>query len=500
MTNSILVLKNISKVISPSFAIHDVNWEVFENEVHILIGENASGKSSLMNIVSGIFKKDTGQIFISGTEVDIGSYFDAKKYGITIVPQDGSLFNHFTVTENIFVDNKKYYLKGIKFINKKLTHAECNALLEKLNIPLNGKMLVRNLSLAEKKLVEIARAYAARPKILIIDEPTASFSEIECKIFYNIIRSLKKAGVTVILITHRFDDIKNIGDRVSIIREGSLVCTMDSEEIHSSFFVKSMSGLDFSERYPKLKVKIGEEIFRVNHINSDDILTDVSFTLRRREILGVAGLLGSGKTRLARCLIGLDKIQFGDIYLRSGKVSISKPADALALNIGYITEDRIGEGVFGNLSVLNNMLSSNLKKVSNHGFIDAEKEYNYGMHYKKELKIKADSLYNNMKTLSGGSQQKVLISKLIMSNIEIAIMDEITMGLDIASKIDMYNIMNDMVRNNVSIILISSDINELRGMCDRIIVLYNGKSICSLTREEATYEKIISYATGSITD
>lgn len=496
MIKPILKLENIHKKLSDFFELKDISLELYEGEVHVLMGENGSGKSSLMNIIWGAYLKDSGDISIDGVPVSINSPIDAKKLGISMIHQDASLFEDFTIAENIYIDNKPYVNKALKIIDWTRMYSDCNVLFKKLGFSLNSKNVVKNLSIAEKQLVEISKAYISNARIIIMDEPTSSLTESESLLLFNIIRELKKSGVAIIYISHKLEEIKQIGDRISVIRGGEIIGTQNINGMEVSNIIHMMTGLELKERYPKLKVKLGKEVLRVNRLYAGNTIKDISFSLKKREILGIIGLVGSGRTKIARCIFGLDKLDSGEMFIENKKVVLNSPADAISSGIGYVTEDRTTEGLFMYLNVNENITAPSISKVSNLLLIDKNIERTISKTYVDRLGIKLNSIDDKAAYLSGGNQQKVVLAKWIMSKSRILILDEPTKGIDVASKVDVYNVMNEMVTKDVSIILISADVDEVIGMCDQIIVLYNGKISAIVPRSEATRENLLAYATG----
>jgi ABC-type sugar transport system ATPase subunit len=496
MSYPILKILNINKKLSDYFSLKNISIELYKGEVHAIIGENGSGKSSLMNIIWGNLSMDSGEIYIDNMPVSINSPATAKSLGITMIHQDSSLFEHFTIAENIFRDNLSYNNKFLKIINWKKVHTDCQELLEKLGLPLNSRNIVKNLNIAQKQLVEICKAYVSNARIIIMDEPTSALTESEFQMFFNIIQELKKSGATILFISHKLEEIKQIADRITVIRNGEIIGTQNTKNMNVNSIIHMMTGMNLSERYPKLNVKIGKEVLKVNDLCAGDTIKDVNFSLRKKEILGIIGLIGSGRSKIARCIFGLDKIDAGELIIDNKKTDITSPADATAAGIGYVTEDRSSEGLFMYMNIPENISAPNMSKVTNKLLIHKDIERNISSVYAKKLGIKHQSLSDKPAYLSGGNQQKLVLAKWIMSKSKILILDEPTKGIDIASKVDLYNIMNELVIKDASIILISSDVEEVIGMCDRIIVLYAGKVAAILPRSEATREKIIFFATG----
>lgn len=498
MVQPILKLVNLNRKVSDFFSLKDINLELYKGEVHVLMGENGSGKSTLMNIIWGAHIKDSGDILIDGAPVSINSPVDAKKLGIAMIHQDSSLFEHFTVAENIYIDNKPYKNKRLKIIDWGKMYSDCQALFGRLGFTLNSRSKVKHINVAQKQLVEISKAYISNARIIIMDEPTSSLTESESSLLFNIINELKKSGVAIIYISHKLEEIRQIGDRITVIRGGEIIGTQHIGNIDVNNIINMMTGMELKERYPKLNVKLGREILKVSGLYAGSSLKDINFSLKKREILGVIGLVGSGRTKIAKCIFGLDRIESGEIFLEDKKIEISSPADAISAGIGYVTEDRSTDGLFMYLNIPENITAPNISKVTNNLIIDKEIERSITKAYIDRLGIKIGTINDKAAYLSGGNQQKVVLAKWIMSKSKILILDEPTKGIDIASKVDVYNLMNEMVTKDVSIILISSDVDEVMGMCDRTMVLYGGRVAAVIPKSEAKREKIMFYATGGI--
>lgn len=496
MVQPILKLESINKKMSNFFSLKNISLDLYKGEVHALIGENGSGKSSLMNIINGSYSKDSGNILIDGVPVDINSPLDAKKLGITMIHQDSSLLEDFSIAENIYIDNKPYLNKHLKIIDWGKMYSDCQQLMEKLKFPLNSKSIVKNLSLAQKQLVQIAKAYLSQARIIIMDEPTSSLTDSETILLFNIIKELKKKGVSIFYISHRLNEIRQIADRITVIRDGEIIGTRNIGNINVDDIIHMMTGMELEERYPKLNVKLGREVLSIRNLFSDNTLKGISFSLRKREILGIAGLVGSGRTKIAKCILGLDKIDDGEIFIQNTKAEIKSPSDAINAGIGYMTEDRNTEGLFMYLDIAKNITAPNTSKITKNFLISKTCERSIVQNYVEKLRIKIGTLKDKAAYLSGGSQQKLVLAKWIMSRAKIFILDEPTRGIDIPSKVDVYNVMNELVSKGASIILISSDVDELIGMCDRIMILYGGRVAAILPKSEATQETILYYATG----
>jgi ABC-type sugar transport system ATPase subunit len=496
MVHPVLSLRNINKRLSDYFSLKDISLDLNEGEVHVLMGENGSGKSSLMKIIWGAYSKDSGDIYINENPIVINSPIDAKRMGIAMIHQDSSLFEHFTIAENIYIDCKPYLNRTLKIVDWSKMHTDCQRLFIKLGFTLNSRSIVKNLSIAQKQLVEICKAYISNARIIIMDEPTSSLTESESSLLFNIIHELKKSGVSILYISHKLEEVQKIGDRVTVIRDGEIIGSQRGASMDVDSIIHMMTGMELRERYPKLHVKLGKEVLKVANLSSGNIIKNINFSLRKREILGIIGLVGSGRTRVAKCMFGLGKLDTGEIYLNNTPINITSPSEAIKAGIGYVTEDRNTEGLFMYLNASQNITAPNLSKISHNLIIDKDIEKSLTGAYIDRLGINIGSPKDMVAYLSGGNQQKVVLAKWIMSKSKILVLDEPTKGIDIASKVDVYNLMNEMVSKGVSIILISSDVDEVIGMCDRIMVLYNGNIASVLNRKDATREKILFYATG----
>jgi ribose transport system ATP-binding protein len=412
-----------------------------------------------------------------------------------MIHQDPSLFEHFSAAENVFIDNKPLLNQSLKIIDYNKMYSNCQKLFDHFHFPIDCKTLVKNMGSAKKQLVEIAKACVSNARILIMDEPTSALTDTEVSMLFHIIEELKKSGISIIYITHRFQEVKEIGDRITVLRDGEIIGTQTISTINTENIIHMMTGLELKERYPKLNVKIGKELLRVSNLCSEEIISDINFTLHKKEVLGITGLVGSGRTKIAKCLFGMDSIDQGHITFNNKQLLFHSPAEAIEAGFAYITEDRNAEGLFTELQIAKNMIAASMKQISHQSIITPKMEKSIITRFIDRLGIKPANLKTKVEHLSGGNQQKVLLGRWIMSKSKIFILDEPTKGMDIPSKIDVYNVMNELVSKGASIILISSDINEILGMSDRILVLYGGKIAAEMDRHEASYEKIMYYAT-----
>ena len=491
----ILKLVGITKSFDDDFTLSDINLSLFPGEVHVLIGENGSGKSTIMNIISGIVKANSGEILINNNKVSIHSIVSSKQHGILYLMQDSNYFNNLTVAENVFLDQMPFTNKFSKVIDYNKLFFKCQELFNTLNIFIDVREKVSKLGLAERHLIEFARASISDAKIAIFDEPSAALTKVERDILFSIIQSLKEKGVGIFYISHRLDEIKLIGDRVTIISNGHIVETRDLSSMENDDIIKIMTGAIYKKKYPKLHVPFGPVVFSVKNLYSPTMLNNISFDLRKNEIIGITGLMGSGRTRLAHCIFGATKPTAGTISIDEKPVVFNSPSDAIAHGIAFVPEDRAADSIFEYLDVVSNVTVSSLKRFTRFGKLHTLMVGGLAKDYIKKLNINPGFSYDLLTSYSGGNQQKVVLAKWMMSRSKIFILDEPTRGIDVVSKIDIYNSMNDLVTKGASIIFISSDIDEILGMCDRILVLSHGRIVCELSSLEATKEKILHYAT-----
>lgn len=497
MSDNIIEMCGISKQFNDVLVLKDINFQVKAGEVHTLFGENGSGKSVLMKILSGILKPDSGSIYLNGENINLSSYKDAQILGIRSVFQNHLLFQDLSVAENLFLSKISAEDKDtIRLINSDKMYSECQKLFESLNFKLNPKQLVKELGLWEKQLLEIAKAVSVKSRVIIMDEPTNLFSNFDIENIYKIIEDLKQKGISIIFISHRVEEVLKISDRITIMRDGQVVITGTPEELSKAMLIKLSAGNDSKHRYPKLTVKKGRVLFKAENLCMDNIINNINFTIKKGEILGIAGLVGSGRTAIAKAIFGINKLSRGQIFLNGTKLNIKSPGDAIKAGIGFISEDRLTEGLIQNFDIPSNITLSNLNKAKEGFFLRQDKEKNIARRFIKKLVIKTPFVEQKVKNLSGGNQQKVVLAKWFFSGAKVFIFDEPTAWLDNGSKVEVYNMMNEIVLNNGAIILISSDFSELMGMSDRILGIYNGNQVLDMKREEFDLEKILYCITG----
>lgn len=492
MANTILSVRDITKDYPGVRAIDHLSFDVEEGEVHALIGENGAGKSTLIKTLSGAITPTSGTIIVNGKEFSEMNPKLAKEQGIGVIYQEFTLVPGISAAENVFLGEKTS--KGI-FVNIKERERRAKELFDEMHVEIDVSKPVRDLSPACQQIVEIAKAVSKDVKILIMDEPTAPLTVSEVDTLFKVVRDLKKKGVTIIYISHRLEELFEIADRVTVMRDGAYVGTEKIEDIDRGRLIAMMAGRELKESYPVRNVEIGEEVLRVENLcgNGD---RDISFTLHRGEILGFAGLVGAGRTELMRVIYGADSLESGKVYVHEKEVHIKSCSDAIRAGIGYIPEDRKAHGVFLPMTIKWNTVINNIKAFSNGLFVDTKKENRAAAEYQEKFRIKTPSLEQRVRNLSGGNQQKVVLAKTLAANSEIVIFDEPTRGIDVGAKQEIYKLMNELVEGGKSILMVSSDMPELLGMSDRIVVIYEGEKTGEVTKAEFNQNYILDLASG----
>lgn len=494
-TPNILELEGIVKEFSSVRVLDRVSMSIRQGEIMGLIGENGAGKSTLIKIVTGIYQKTEGTVRLDGKQVNIPDYITAKGLGIGIVPQEFNLINYLTVYENIFLGNERN--RGI-FLDKSAMRGEARAQLAALKMPLDVDKAVSDLSVAEKQMVEIAKAMVLDARILIFDEPTTTLTAVEVQHLFALMRKLKEQGVTMIFISHKLGEVLSICDRVTVLRDGILVSVDPVADLDTTIMARKMVGRDFSQVFPEKVDSSGKPpILEVENLSCPVLLKDVSFTLRKGEILGFAGLVGAGRTETMEAVMGLRKIEGGTIRLDGKEVRIHHPREAVDHGLAYISEDRQGKGIVMDYDIPKNISLISLKeKYKKRGLIDKAKETAASEHYIKEFNIVAASKRAALRFFSGGNQQKVYLARWMDTKPRILILDEPTRGIDINAKREIYEFIHRLAEDGISCIIISSEMEEVIGMCDRVYVMREGRIAGCLVKEQVTEENIVFNATG----
>jgi ribose transport system ATP-binding protein len=491
-----LEMKNITKSFNDNLVLDDVSLSVDKGEIHALIGENGAGKTVLMKILAGLYSPDSGQIFIDGKDVVIDSPNKAQSNGIAMIGQEIRLFPDLNVTENIFIKREPVRdYKWLRMIDWGKAYRETVKYLELFKLDINPRVQVKLLSYGQQKFVEIIKALSQKPKILIMDEPTGALTEKETQMLFEVMRDIKKLGVAIIYITHRLDEIKHIADTVTVLRDGKVIWNCGTNDVDIDNLVKVMTGIDLVDRYPKIKVKRGDEALRIEQLSFSGILKNINLDVKKGEILAITGLSGSGRRTLAKVLFGINTPFEGKVYLNQKPFKHITPQIAMKNGLCYVAGTGASEGLINHRTIAENMTITNLKRISIAGILQLAKESRYASDYIERLEITAcdKELVEN---LNGGKQKKVSLAKWLFNNAKILIMDEPTAGIDIGSKVDIYNIINELVLSGASVIMISSDFAEVIGMCDRAAIMYNGEIRKILDRKDITSERILHYASG----
>lgn len=490
----ILEMENISKSFPGVKALDGVNLRSYKGEVLALLGENGAGKSTLMKVLSGVYKKDSGDILIDGKAIEVKGIKHAEELGIAIIHQELSILTNMTVSENLFLGNEKFD-KVTRRVNKKHLREESLKYLKQIGCNIDPDTLVRNITVGEMQMVEIAKALTHNSKIIIMDEPTTALTDVETRSLFKVINNLKEKGIAVIYISHRMEEIFEICDRVIVLRDGKYVGESLVKDVNNDDLVTMMVGRKIEEQFPYKDEEKGNILLEVKNIIYKNKVVNASIKVRAGEILGISGLMGSGRTELAKTIFGEYKKESGEVYLKGEKVEINSPKEAIEKGICYLSEDRKKEGLVLGMSVRENMTLSNLQKYEK-GMkrINKKMESEEVDSYIDKLSIKTPGGEQKIKNLSGGNQQKVILAKWLMLNPEVLIIDEPTRGIDVGAKKEIYEILNQLKKTNRAVIMISSDMAEVLGVSDRIIVMHEGKVTGELSREEASQEAIMKHA------
>jgi len=496
MNSEIIRLEKVNKSFSGNTVLKDINLSVYRGSVLSILGENGAGKTTLMKILSGVYTKDSGEIFFNGEKVQINSPKEAHNLGIRMIYQDSQYIDNFTVAQNFFIGNEIVH-KGTRFINSKKTIEETEQFLSSLKCGFLATSKVKELTLAQKKMMEVAKAIYFKAKVVIMDEPTLAFDSEEIKKIFNLIQLLKRMGIAIIYISHRIEEVMKISDRIVVLRDGEVVAIEESpQEFNADLILEEIAGEYRINRYPKTKAKKGRVIFEVKNLsNKSHTIQDVSLKLREGEILGIGGLQGAGKSTLARLITGIEPKSEGVILLDGKELIANEPYKAVKNGVVYL-DQYSRNNLFLNKSSAFNVVISNNKKVRNTFFLSAEKTKNAAKALIDRLDIKVEDLHQPIEYLSGGSLKKVAIAKWIFAEGKVFVLDDPSLELDIASKVELYNIMNILTYKGNSIVLISSDLKELIGMSDRILILLDGKVVKEIEASNADAVSLLSSATG----
>lgn len=501
----ILEMRAITKEFPGVKALDGVTLDLYAGEFHSLVGENGAGKSTLMKVLSGVYPFGTygGDIVIDGNVQNFKTVRDAENAGVAIIFQELSLVKELTVGENIFLGREPAKF-GV--INWSELYSKASNLLKDLNLPINPKTPVGNLGIGQQQLVEIAKALSQKANILVLDEPTAALTESEVETLFGILRSLKERGVGMIYISHKLDEVFEMSDRITVLRDGKTVGTNQASDLNKDKVISLMVGREVGDIFPKVEHEFGEIALEVKKLTAQDIehanqniVENISFKVRKGEVLGISGLMGAGRSELLMSIFGAwqGKVS-GEILVEGKKVSINSPSDAIHQGIGFVTEDRKRLGLILDQTILNNMTLAGLKEISGKFVTNQNRERKAGDKAKVDLRVKANSVDTVVGTLSGGNQQKVVLAKWLLTNPKVLFLDEPTRGIDVGAKQEIYSQINALAKQGLAIVLVSSELPEVLGMADRVMVLHEGHVTGEFTRAEATPEKVMAAATATV--
>lgn len=493
MQEKLVEIQNINKSFPGVKALVDVSLDLYKGEVLALLGENGAGKSTLMKILSGVYQKDSGSIKVYGREVEEMTAKRARELGIAIIHQELNMCSHLSVAENIFLGREK--LK-YRMLSESEMKRETEKILERFQMGISPDTIVGDLSVSRQQMVEIAKALSTQAKILIMDEPTSALTSKEINELFQVIKQLKAEGCGIVYISHRLEELSHIVDRVTILRDGQYIKSMDFASTTLPEIITCMVGREIKEKFPRVESECGKTILEVKHLNAGKMVKDVNFKLREGEIVGVAGLMGAGRTEMTRAVFGVDVKDSGEIILDGEPVLIRRPKDAIKAGIVLAPEDRKKDGLCTKLSVKENISLPNLDLLCNSlGVVSKKKESGMVSKTIKSLRIKLPEDTVKAESLSGGNQQKVVVGKWLARNSRVVIFDEPTRGIDVAAKVEIYNIMNELKQQGVGVLFISSEMPEVMGISDRILVMCDGRITGEVDTKDATGDIILSYAT-----
>ena len=487
-------LRNIHKAFGSNEVLKGVDLKLKSGEVHALMGENGAGKSTLMNILTGIHKQDKGQIFVDGKEISFKNPLEAEAYGIAFIHQELNIWPNLSILENLFLMHS--VTNGMGILDFKAMRAMAEQKCREIEIELPLDMEAGECSVGQQQMTEIVRNLLLDAKVVIMDEPTAALTERETEKLFEVMRSLKKRGVAMVYISHRMEEVTQNCDTITVMRDGVSVATKPVKEYSMEQIVRDMVGRSITEFYPDRRNKPGEVLLEVKHFDQPGVFHDINFNLRKGEILGFAGLMGSGRTEIMRAVFGVDPHAGGELVFKGEPLKITKPEDAIKAGLGFVTDNRKTEGLILDFSILRNIALPSVDSFAQSGVINLNILNDFADKMAKKLGVKTSSLDLEAGALSGGNQQKVVIAKWVGRHPEVIIMDEPTRGIDVGAKRDIYELMNELTASGVSIILVSSELPEVLGMSDRIVVVHEGRIAGELLHDEADQEKIMTLATG----
>lgn len=493
MTENILQLNEISKSFSGVEVLHSVSFSLHPGEVHALLGENGAGKSTLVKVMTGVHQPNGGQIFLNGEPVQFAGTRESRQAGIAAIYQELSLFPDLDVAENIFVGRQPTTTGGR--IDWRKLYKEADELLTSLGVHLDLKHKARSLSIAQQQMVEIARAFSIDARILIMDEPTSSLTLNEVADLFRLVRRLREKGTAIVFISHRLEELFEIADRVTVLRDGSYVGTRAMQEVTRDDLIRMMVGRTITNLFPKQDVQAGKVVLRVENLTRAGLFEDISFELHAGEILGMAGLIGAGRTDVARAIFGVEPPTSGIIQINGQPIQIRSPQQAIDLGLAYVPEDRQAHGLIPPMNIIANLSLPTLGKYIRGGWLQAKAERVAAIDIARQMEVRANNIWQKARELSGGNQQKIVLGKWLATKPRILILDEPTRGIDVGTKAAVHELMSALAADGIAILMISSELPEVLGMSDRVLVMREGHMTATLSRAEATQEKILLFAT-----
>lgn len=491
-----LELKHISKSFPGVKALDDVSFAVEEGTVHVLVGENGAGKSTLIKIINGIYTADSGQMFVNGQEITVHNPQYMHRMGVATIHQELSPVKDLSVAENIFLGREP--MTKLHLVDWKKMYKDAQALIDRLGFHYNARAKMGTLTVSDMQIIEIIKAISVNARLIIMDEPTSSITEGEVKVLFEQINKLRDRGITIIYISHKLDELMEIGDRASVMRDGKLISTDDVKNLTKSEIITRMVGRTMDDVYPVKTAPVGEAILEIKNLYKEGVFRDVNITLHKGEILGIAGLVGAGRSEVFRTVFGLDKFDSGEIIYFGEKINIKSVADSIDKGIMMLTEDRKGEGLVLCRSVGENISLPNLNEYLRGNLIDQKKESRDALQMAEKLGIKTPTLKTPAGSLSGGNQQKIVIAKWLLKNPKVLIMDEPTRGIDVGAKYEIYKLMCELAAEGIGIVMISSELPEIIGISDRAVIMCEGHITGEIKRKDFSQEKIMRYAVGGV--
>lgn len=487
-------MKGIDKSFGTNQVLKNVAFSLRDGEIHALMGENGSGKSTMMKILTGVYERDAGKVFVDGKEVVYNNPQEAEKAGIVFIYQELNVLFDMTVEENMFMGKEIVGPFGI--CDKVAMRKKAQEVMDKLGVSIPVDAVMSDLSVGQQQMVEIAKALMVDAKVLIMDEPTAALTQSETRTLFEVVKGLRANGVSIVYISHRMEELFELCDRISILRDGEYVGTRDMKSVTMEEIVQMMIGREIGERFPRREHKIGDEVFRVENLNHPKLFKNINFSVHAGEVLGVAGLMGAGRTEIMHAIFGNIPGVTGKLFIENKEVTIGNPRQAIEAGVGFITEDRKVEGLLLEKSIAENIEIANLDKISQSNVVSSDKRDKLAQLGIDDFKIRCFGTDHECVNLSGGNQQKVVLAKWIYTNPKILILDEPTRGVDIGAKKEIYNVINDMAAKGVAVIMVSSELPEVLGMADRVMVIHDGEVAGIIDGAEADQQKVMTLATG----